>query len=107
MYCEKRPGSPYIIITLHHHVKHVDYVDVSMPPEAMQMIQEHVEWLTPSAMATKVWLAYPNLTTAQIYNAWRALSQNFWWHAKEQLESAKMLLSEYSDDIDKIGRAHV
>ena len=71
-----------------------------MPPEAMQMIQEQVEWLTPSAMATKVRSAYPNLTVAQIYNAWRALSQTFWRRAENQLESAKLLLTEYGNEVD-------
>jgi hypothetical protein len=65
-YREQKCGSPYVIISLRHHSKHVDYVDVAMPPEAMQMIQEQVEWLTPSAMATKVRSAYPDLTVAQI-----------------------------------------
>jgi hypothetical protein len=71
-----------------------------MPPEAMQMIQEQVEWLTPSTMATKVRSAYPSLTTAQIYKAWHALSQIFWRRAEAQLESAKALLTEYNDEVD-------
>jgi len=43
-----------MIINLHHHFKHVHYVDVSMPPEAIQMIEEQVAWLTSSDMASKV-----------------------------------------------------
>ena len=51
-------------------------------------------------MATKVRAAYPNLTIAQIYNAWRALSQTFWRRAEEQLESARKLLTENSNEVD-------
>jgi hypothetical protein len=31
-------------VMLQHHVKHVLYVDVLMPPEARQIIEEHAEW---------------------------------------------------------------
>jgi len=80
-----------VIINLHHHFKHVHYVDVSMPPEAMQMIEEQVAWLTPSAMASKVRAAYPQVSAAQIYNAWREHSQTHWRRATLQLPSARKL----------------
>ncbi len=89
-----------MIINLHHHFKHVHYVDVSMPPEAMQMIEEQVAWLTPSAMASKVRAAYPQVSAAQIYNAWREHSQTHWRQATLQLPSARKLLIEFGDEID-------
>jgi len=39
-----------IFINLQHHVHHVLYDDIRMPPEALQMIQEQAEWSTPAAM---------------------------------------------------------
>lgn len=99
-YRMKKLGSTYIIINLHHHFKHVLYVDVSMLPEAMQMIEEQVEWLTPSAMATKILLAYPQLTKMQIYTAWREHSQAHWHCYDLQIPSAKILLGEYGDFIN-------
>ncbi|KAJ7871041.1 hypothetical protein B0H13DRAFT_2061264 [Mycena leptocephala] len=33
-------------VQIKHAAKHVNYVDVSMPPEALDMIRENVEWLT-------------------------------------------------------------
>ena len=49
-----------------------------MPPEALQMVQEQAEWSTPAAIAGKIQLAYPQVTTNQIHAAWRELSQAFW-----------------------------
>ena len=71
-----------------------------MPPEALQMIQDLAEWSTPVAMAVKIQLVYPQVTTKQIHAAWRELSQTFWQRDDEQLLSAKKLLAEYSDSID-------
>jgi hypothetical protein len=99
-YWEKKAGSPYIVINLQHHFKRVHYVDISMPPEAMQMIEEHVEWLAPSAMVSKVRSAYPQVSNAQITTAWRELSKIHWHRDDLQLPSAKKLLAEYGDEVD-------
>jgi len=71
-----------------------------MPPEAMQIIEEQVAWMTPSAMATKIRLGYPHVTTAQIYNAWRAHSETHWRRDDLQLPSARKLLAEFNDEVD-------
>lgn len=71
-----------------------------MPPEALQTIHEQAEWSTPAAMATKIQLIYPQVTTMQIHAAWRKLSQQYWRRDKMQLPSAKKLLAEYGDDVD-------
>ena len=69
-YQEKISGCPYIFIDLQHHFKHVVYIDVAMPPEAMELIEDQVEWLTPSAMVSKIRAMYPQVSVAQVYNAW-------------------------------------
>ena len=51
-----------ITVQLEHHRQHVNYVDVSMPPEALQMIHNNLEWLTPTAMVTKIQATFPNVT---------------------------------------------
>ena len=71
-----------------------------MPPEALQMIEENVEWLTPSAMVSKVKSAYPQVSSAQIHTAWRELSKVHWHRDNLQLPSAKKLLAEYGDEVD-------
>jgi hypothetical protein len=75
-------------------------VDVGMPPEALQMIQEQAEWSTPAAMTSKIQSRYPKVTTKQIHAAWRELSQAYWRHDDAQLLSAKKLLAEFGDDVD-------
>jgi hypothetical protein len=93
-------GGHKMLIYLQHHVKHVLYVDVGMPPEALQMIEEQAEWSTPSQMATKIQSQYPQVTTKQIHSAWRGLSQEFWRRDDEQLPSTRKLLAEYRDEVD-------
>ncbi|TFK60517.1 hypothetical protein BDN72DRAFT_939826 [Pluteus cervinus] len=75
-YREKEGSYPYLVVNLGHHVKHVHYVDVAMPPEAMQTIKE------------------------QIYNAWREHSQTHWRRDDLQLPSARKLLLEFRDEVD-------
>jgi hypothetical protein len=89
-----------ITVKLQHHIKHVLYIDVRMPPEALQMIQDQAEWSTPAAMSVKIQLIYSQVTTKQIHAAWRELSQQYWRRDDEQLLSAKKLLAEYGDDTD-------
>jgi len=42
-----------IFVNLRHHVNHVLYDDIRMPPGALQMIQEQAEWSTPAAIDGK------------------------------------------------------
>lgn len=93
-------GKRTITIQLEHHTKHVQYVDVSMPPGAAKMIREHVEWLTPVAMVAKVQAAYAGVNAAQIHRAWMDMSQLFWRRDDLQLPSAKKLLEEFTDMVD-------
>lgn len=49
--CHKNEKSTTTItVRLTHSARHVDYVDVSMPPGAIQMIRENIKWMTPVAM---------------------------------------------------------
>ncbi|TFK58276.1 hypothetical protein BDN72DRAFT_851782 [Pluteus cervinus] len=73
---------------MHHHVNHVRYINVTMPPEALEVIEEQVAWLTPSAMVAKICL---DVRAARIYSAWREHSQTHWRHDDLQLPSAKQL----------------
>ncbi|KAI9451152.1 hypothetical protein F5148DRAFT_1290321 [Russula earlei] len=71
-----------------------------MPPKALKVIEEQVEWLTPSAMASRVQASYPQVTSKQIHKAWRELSQVYWQCDKLQLASARKLLVEYPEEAD-------
>lgn len=89
-----------VTVRLEHHHQHVHYVDVSMPADALQMIRDNLEWLTPTAMVTKVHAAFPNVTRLQIHTTWSEMSEVFWRREKEQLPSAKKLLEEYGEEAD-------
>ncbi|KAF9033847.1 hypothetical protein BJ165DRAFT_1356948, partial [Panaeolus papilionaceus] len=93
-------GKTRVTVRLEHHVKHVDYVDVSMPLGAIEMIQEHAEWLTPVAMVAKVQASFPGAMAQQIHTHWLKLSEPHWRRDNQQLLSAKMLLQEYQSDVD-------
>ncbi|KAJ7850525.1 hypothetical protein B0H14DRAFT_3664816 [Mycena olivaceomarginata] len=82
------------------HSAHIPYLDVSMPQEALDMINANVEWLTPVAMVQRVQAAFPVVSAAQIHTAWRELSQGFWRRDDKQLPSTEKLLREYLDDVD-------
>ena len=89
-----------IIMWLEHHHQHVHYVDDSMPADALQMIWDNLEWLTPTAMVMKVQAAFPNVTQLQIHTTWSEMSEVFWCQEKEQLPSAKKkkLLGDYGEE---------
>ncbi|KAJ7833625.1 hypothetical protein B0H14DRAFT_2364226, partial [Mycena olivaceomarginata] len=82
------------------HSAHIPYLDVSMPQEALDMINANVEWLTLVAMVQRVQAAFPVVSAAQIHTAWRELSQGFWRRDDKQLPSTEKLLREYPDDVD-------
>ncbi|KAJ7218618.1 hypothetical protein GGX14DRAFT_533331 [Mycena pura] len=89
-----------VTVQLKHAQKHTSYTDVSMPQEAVDMIRENVEWLTPVAMVSKVQAVFPTVTAAQIHRAWMELSEIHWWCDDLQLPSAAKLLEEHGEDVD-------
>ena len=99
-YQEKKAGNPYIFINIQHHFRHIIYVDIALPPEAAKLIEDQVEWFTPSAIVSKIWATYPQVSAAQVYNAWHELSQTHWRHDNLQLPSATKLLEEFKDEVD-------
>lgn len=99
--CREIKGSKSCVtVRLKHHVCHVDYTDVSMPVGAIEMMREHVEWMTPVAMVAKVQAAFPGVTATQVHAHWLRLSQPLWWRDDLQLHSASKLLKEYNDVVD-------
>ncbi|KAN0128951.1 hypothetical protein V8E53_013213 [Lactarius tabidus] len=88
-----------ISIWLEHHMKHTPYYDVSLPPEAMAMIQENIECHCPSKVVKKVLLTHPSVTTKQVHAAWTMMSETLWKRSNEQLASVKVLLGKYQDNV--------
>ncbi|KAJ6624059.1 hypothetical protein B0H10DRAFT_2213107 [Mycena sp. CBHHK59/15] len=100
--CQRKKDSEELTVNvkLQHAGKHISYVDVSMPPAALDMIRDNVEWLTPVAMVSKVQAVFPDVTAAQIYRAWTEMSEIYWRREDAQLPSATKLLEEHGDDVD-------
>lgn len=96
----KKGGELHVAVKLQHEFKHVLYFDVTMPPEANQMIEEQVEWLKPATMVSKIQSVYPQVTATQVHTAWRELSKAHWLRDKHQISSATKLLNEFGDDVD-------
>jgi len=82
-------------------MKHTPYYDVSMPPEALELIRENLDWSTPVSMVNKVQKHHPNVTPKQIHAAWTKMSKILWRRDTNQLKSAKLLLGDFSDEVDK------
>lgn len=71
-------GVMKVAIHLDHHAKHVHYINVSMPPGALDIMPENVEWLMPVMIVAKVQAAFPDGTAGQIHTAWMQMSQQYW-----------------------------
>lgn len=93
-------GDMVIAVILRHGMKHVQYMDVSMPPEALEIIRKDLEWGKPTTIVPKVQSLYPNVTATQIHTAWTTLSQVYWRRDDNQLLSARKLLEEFGDEVD-------
>ncbi|RXW24909.1 hypothetical protein EST38_g978 [Candolleomyces aberdarensis] len=95
-----KDGRTSVAIRLEHHEKHVQYLDVGMPTEVLDMIRDQMEWLKPATMVPKIQSVFPTVTATQIHTAWATLSQVYWRRDDMQLPSAKLLLEEFKDEVD-------
>ncbi|KAH9051623.1 hypothetical protein EDB83DRAFT_2507093 [Lactarius deliciosus] len=85
-------GTYRIMIWLEHHVKHIPYYNVSLPPEAAALIQETLVWSCPHKVTRKVQITYPAITANQVHTAWTTMNT-------QQIPSVKALLDELGDDV--------
>lgn len=99
-YRERNAKNAYVVIILHHNFRHVNYIDVAMPEGATRLIQDQAEWAVPSTLVTRIRKIYPQVSAAQIYNAWRELSETYWRRDELQIPSAIKLLKEFSNEVD-------
>jgi hypothetical protein len=86
-------------LEVRHEAKHPPYFDITMPPKAHAMILQNL-WTTPSVIATEVQRRFPDVTTSQIYHAWKTASEGLWKKKEDQMLSAIELLKEYDEDVD-------
>ena len=96
----KKDGDMVISVILRHSIKHIQYMDVSMPPEALDVIRDDLEWGKPATIVPKIQALFPDVTATQIHTAWTTLSQVYWRRDDQQLPSARILLQEFDANID-------
>ena len=89
-----------MVINLQHNINHTPYYDVAMPPEALKIIQNSIEWSTLVSLVMKIQSMYPNVSSKQIHSAWSAMSETIWKKDEQQLPSAEKLLMEFPDEVD-------
>lgn len=89
-----------IRVLLRHEATHKPYYDVSMPTEAMAIIKENLEHSTPGTLLARIQTLYPSVTATQVHSTWTSMSEMYWKKAKDPLESARLLLEEYGDEVD-------
>ncbi|KIK15341.1 hypothetical protein PISMIDRAFT_115339, partial [Pisolithus microcarpus 441] len=92
-----RIGQHTMSIKMRHLEAHVPYYDVTMPPDAIQIIRDGLEWSAPSALVPKIRTLYPHLTASQVHFAWTKMSEILWKKETNQLTSARLLLEECHD----------
>jgi len=88
-----------ITVCLEHSHNHVPYYDVSLPACTSEFIKENI-WSAPSVIASKICDEFPHITRQQVYAAWSKYSEMLWKRADDQLESAKELLLEMTEEAD-------
>ena len=97
---DKEASKRIVVINLWHNINHTPYYDVAMPPEALKIIQNSIEWSTPVSLVAKIQSMYPNVSSKQIHSAWSAMSETIWKKDEQQLPSAEKLLTEFPDEVD-------
>ena len=71
-----------------------------MPLEASNIIQENMEWSNPASLTIKIQDRFLDVTAQQVRTTWAQMSETLWKRDQYQLPSAKILLKEYSNDVD-------
>ena len=61
-------------LTVEHRKMHANYVDVSMPPRALNIVRKNVEWLAPVTMVGKV---QADDTATKVHTAWMQMSRQY------------------------------
>lgn len=71
-----------------------------MPAAALAIIRENLEYSKPNELVTRVQTLWDQVSAEQVYSAWARMSETIWKRDKDQLTSARVLLKEFSNDVD-------
>jgi len=88
-------------VILSHTQNHTPYFDVSIPPKAIDIIHDNIDWALPNDLIGKIQLLHPQVTAKQITTVWTKFTQNSWkWNPKDQMDLAWQLLHEFNEEVD-------
>lgn len=72
---------------------------MDLPKEVEALIRRNLSF-TPAIITGEVQKKYPNVSTAQIRNAWQKMSEEKWKRDEDQIKSACKLLEENKERVD-------
>jgi len=73
--CTSDGESQTLRVILSHSQSHAPYSDISIPPEAIDIIRDNIAWALPNIIE-KVQSQYPRVTKKQITNVWAKVATN-------------------------------
>jgi hypothetical protein len=96
----RRPGNgtQEVSVRLRHHKRHVTYLNVSMPPQATELIATHLAVAKPIDLAQSIrdLPGCENVTSTQVYRAWKIMIEVLYRRDTAAIPSAIKLLDEYA-----------
>jgi len=99
--CTNTEGIESLRVILLHSQHHTPYFDVSIPPEAIDIIRDNIDWALPNDIVGKVQSQFQHVTAKQITTIWTKFAQGSWKrNPKDQMDSARQLLQEFSEEVD-------
>ena len=99
--CTSNEAAQTLRIILSHSQNHTPYFDVSIPPEAVDIIRDNIDWALPNDIIGKIQSRYSHVTEKQITTVWTKFAQSSWKrNPKDQMDSARQLLQEFGEEVD-------
>ncbi len=93
-------GQRLVRVYYRHVQPHRHYYNVEMPPAALAIIRENLEYSKPNELVTRIQALWDQVSTEQVYSAWARMSETIWKRDKDQLTSARILLKEFPSEVD-------
>ena len=74
--CTSNEAAQTLRIILSHSQNHTPYFDVSIPPEAINIIRDNIDWALPNDIIGKIQSQYSHVTEKQITTVWTKFAQS-------------------------------
>lgn len=88
------------------HNYHTPYTDIHLSEEIKKFVEDHGRSQSPAEISQSVQdlkiSGYKSAAQSQIYYLWHKVSMRYWQRNENQLDSAKLLLKEKSEDFGQL-----